>query len=212
MPDLQSRYQELQRKLNYEAAFFGTVRKWLQHPAYREIVGLGRDVVPIILSGLDRYHQTRDYEDFQGLWVFNALKDILGTGPAPGVLWEFTRTVEDWVRWGETAGFLAPDRPRYEPRAVPKGWVVIGFFRGEEHALCPKRDPKNLLEEQIGTAAWVSKIDASGGKNPDWWKRFAWVLPTRGEAETALEVLKEKIAAGECSEFNRPERSWVEEI
>lgn len=212
MTDVKSRYQELQEKLNYETGFYSSIRRKTEHPAYLEIVGLGQSVVGVILERLDRFSQTHDIDDFDGPWIFNALVEITGFSPkveAPGVIFQIVR---GWVDWGEMNGHLAPDRPKYEPKPIPRGWVVIGYFRGEEHALCPKRDPRNLLEEKMGSAPWVTRIDHAGGNDPHWWKRFAWILNTREEAEEVLRLLIEKFSRGEGHKENFPERAWIEEV
>jgi hypothetical protein len=145
----------------------------------------------------------------------NVLGKLTGVNPYekcdPGVVLQMIKV---WVKWGEENGHLAKDRPKYQKPVPPvyKGWIVVGKLHGEQSVLCPNRKPKNAFEEEKGTAAWVTKKSASGGAPRDWWKKYAWVLPTKQEAEIALDILNEKIKNGECSEFNTPTKAWVEEI
>jgi len=207
-------YKALQDKLNFDTGHFSSVSRMVRHPAYKEIVELGKDVIPIILDEFDRYLQTDEAEAFPGWWTFNVLDALSGAkleGGRAGVLVDW---VGLWVKWGEENGHLAKDRPKHwkTPPVVYKGWVIVGQRHGEESVLCPKRDPRNAFEKEKGTAAWVSKIDAARKVDDGWWKKHAWVFDTKKEAEIALDLLNEKIKAGECSDFNKPERAWVEEI
>lgn len=208
-------YRALRDELNYNTGHFSSTSRVKRDPAYQKIVDLGKDVIPIILAEFDRYLQTDEHNDFPGHWAMSVIHELTGAvldgEPTPGVVLEWIRA---YVRWGEENGHLAQGRPKYE-KSIPivyKGWVVVGFRHGEESVLCPKREPKNAFEEKKGTASWVSKVDAAGGVDDGWWKKYAWILPAKKDAEIALEILNEKIKAGECSEFNKPERAWVEEI
>lgn len=209
-------YQKLRDELNYHTGHFSSISRVIHHPTFGKIVRLGKEIVPIILDEIDHYHQTGEEEFFpSGWWGFNAIAEVMNGWPEekgePGV---FDSWVGVWVRWGEKNGYLAKDRPKYQkqPPVVYKGWIVVGQLHGEQSVLCPKRKPKNLFEEEKGTAAWVSKRDHAGGSDKDWWKKYAWVFPTKQEAEIALDILNEKIKNKECSEFNTPKKAWVEEI
>lgn len=93
-------------------------------------------------------------------------------------------------------------------------WIVAATVHGETCVMTgPKRrDIRDPTGAKIGEAAWVTKKSAAGGAPPMWWLPYAWLLDTKEEAEIALEILNEKVAAGECSEFNRPSKAWVEEV
>ncbi len=213
---LKDEYIALRNKLNYDTSHFSMISRALRHPTYKEIISLGRDIIPIILDELDRYIQTDEHEDFPGHWVLNALYELSGERPndksaRPGVVEDW---IQIWIKWGEEKGYLAKDRPKHQkkPPIDYKGWIVVGNKHGEEYVLCPKREPKNALEETIGTGAWVSKVDAVRNIDDGWWKKYAWILSTKEDATIALEILNEKIKNGECSEFNKPERVWIEEL
>ena len=70
----------------------------VRHPAYRQIIGLGKQVVPFILIKLQ--------EDPQHL--FHALFKITGENPIPpshaGQLGKMTA---DWLEWGRKKGYLS---------------------------------------------------------------------------------------------------------
>lgn len=74
-----------------------TIARMIRHPAYREIIGLGKGVVPLILAELRRR------PDF---W-FAALRELTGIDPVPresaGKIKEMTRA---WLKWGKENGHL----------------------------------------------------------------------------------------------------------
>jgi hypothetical protein len=68
----------------------------VEHPAFREIIGLGEAVVPLML---------RDLEQRPRLWVW-ALPQITGENPvAPADRGNIARMSEAWLRWGRTKGY-----------------------------------------------------------------------------------------------------------
>lgn len=208
------KYRDLKDRLNYETGHFSSISRMVRNPIYQEIIELGSGVVPIILDEFDRYDQTDEVDSFPGSWAFVALSNLTGaeaTGTRAGVISDL---VKFWIKWGENNGCLAKDRPKHQkrPPIVYKGWIVVARMRGEDYVLRPKVAPSNKFEEEHGTAAWVSKIDAARKVDDGWWKKYAWILPTKQEAETVLDILNEKIKAGECAEGNKPEKAWVEEI
>jgi hypothetical protein len=208
-------YQKLRDELNYQTGHFSSIARVIRHPTFRKIVELGKEVVPIILDEIDHYHQTGEEEFFPGWWGFNAIAEIMNGWPEEkgeaGVLKSW---VGVWVRWGETKGYLAKDRPKYkkQPPIEYKGWIVVGKLHGEQSVLMPKRKPEALWQETMGTGAWVSKKSAASCDDRDWWKKYAWIFGTKSEAEIALDILNEKIKNGECSKFNTPDKAWVEEL
>lgn len=208
-------YKILRDELNYHTGHYSSMGPVRRHPAYQKIVDLGNGLVPIILVEFDKYLQTDEHDDYPGHWAMAILHVLTGAvspgNPPPGVI---DKMLRGWIQWGEENGHLAKDRPKYEKPIPPvyKGWIVVGLRHGEEYVLCAKREPRNVFEEEKGTGAWVSKRDHAGGPNDGWWKKYAWILPTKEQAEIALDVLNEKIKNGECDEFNRPDKSWAEEI
>jgi hypothetical protein len=71
-----------------------TVRN--NHPAYREIIGLGPEVVPVLLRDLEKNHTH---------W-FAALREITGANPVPEVAaGNIPQMVEAWLRWARENGY-----------------------------------------------------------------------------------------------------------
>lgn len=67
-----------------------TVRN--SHPAYRQIISLGTDVVPLLL---------RDLEENQTHW-FCALREITGADPIPeSAAGNIPKMTEAWLRWAK---------------------------------------------------------------------------------------------------------------
>jgi hypothetical protein len=95
--DLERKFVGLAETWNRETAHFSSTRQVAEHPAYREIVSLGRAVVPLIFKELVRE---------PGFHWFHALREILGSGPEipaeargrPGLVREC------WLRWGKEHG------------------------------------------------------------------------------------------------------------
>jgi hypothetical protein len=67
-----------------------TVRNY--HSAYREIIGLGQDVVPLLL---------RDLEENHTHW-FCALREITGTDPIPkSAAGNIPQMAQAWLEWAK---------------------------------------------------------------------------------------------------------------
>jgi len=65
----------------------------VEHPAFREIIGMGAAVVPLMLS---------DLEQRPRLWVW-ALPEITGENPVPVAdRGNIARMSDAWLRWGRT--------------------------------------------------------------------------------------------------------------
>ena len=63
----------------------------MEHPAYRQIVGLGPSVLPLLL---------RDLAENRRFW-FPALNAITGENPVPDdAAGEIGRMIEAWIEWG----------------------------------------------------------------------------------------------------------------
>jgi hypothetical protein len=68
----------------------------VEHPAFREIIGMGEAVVPLML---------RDLEQRPRLWVW-ALPQITGEDPVPVPdRGNIARMSEAWLRWGKAKGY-----------------------------------------------------------------------------------------------------------
>jgi hypothetical protein len=216
MDELRKQYQALKDKLNYDTGHINSSSRAVKHPSYGAILAMGEPVVKFILDDFDRWLQTDEHAAFPGHLAFkilHTLTKVVGNpgDPPPGVV---KKMVEGWVKWGEEKGILTKDRPKYvkPPPTVYKGWVVVGLKHGAESVLCRKTEPRNAFEETHGQAAWVTKIDAARKVDDGWWCCYAWIVETKREAEMIRGVLMERIKNGECSEFNKPTRTWVEYV
>lgn len=93
---IEARFRELANRWRTEAAGNGTVRHMAMHPAYQQIIGMGRTVVPLILAELER-------EPDHWFWALHA---ITGANPVPedsrGILSKMT---EAWLTWGRERGY-----------------------------------------------------------------------------------------------------------
>ncbi len=68
----------------------------VNHPAFREIVGVGEVVVPLMLRDLERRPR---------LWVW-ALPEITGANPVPASdRGKIRKMTEAWLRWGKENGY-----------------------------------------------------------------------------------------------------------
>jgi hypothetical protein len=68
-----------------------------EHPAYRGIVALGPDVVPVILDALAGSPD----------WWFAALRELTGVDPVPHADRGRLRVMaEHWVAWGRSRGLV----------------------------------------------------------------------------------------------------------
>jgi hypothetical protein len=94
---LESRFRELVRQWKAERGPTSSVTKMALHPAYREIVHLGKSAVPLLLAELERQPDH---------W-FLALYELTGVDPVPkesrGRLNEMASA---WLRWGREHGIV----------------------------------------------------------------------------------------------------------
>jgi hypothetical protein len=52
--DLENRFKQLAAEWRRDVALLSSVTAIVEHPAYRQIIALGRDVVPLILRELEK--------------------------------------------------------------------------------------------------------------------------------------------------------------
>ncbi|VTR93372.1 Cytidylate kinase OS=Candidatus Nitrososphaera evergladensis SR1 GN=NTE_03352 PE=4 SV=1: AAA_18 [Gemmata massiliana] len=89
--DVSERFRKLATKWRAAVGPLSSSTKIIQHPAYQEIIKLGRDAVPLILQELEK---KPDH------W-FAALRAITGEDPvAPEDRGRMDRMAASWVRWG----------------------------------------------------------------------------------------------------------------
>jgi hypothetical protein len=89
------RFQRLAAVWRAETAYLSSLTDMTAHPAYREIVGMGREVVPLLLQDLEK---EPDH------W-FTALSEITGANPVPPEdAGNLDRMAAAWLRWGHENG------------------------------------------------------------------------------------------------------------
>jgi hypothetical protein len=94
--DEAGRFQSLAQRWKKDTAHVSNIGKKALHPAYQEIIGMGKAAIPLLLTELRR-------EPDDWFWALNA---ITGAQPVPpdsrGNLKEMTAA---WLQWGSTQGF-----------------------------------------------------------------------------------------------------------
>lgn len=88
-------FEELALSWSTGTAHLSSPTKLVEHPAYRQIIGLGPAVLPFIL---------RDLAETGRFW-FPALNAITGENPVEDdEAGDVERMTEAWIRWGRTHG------------------------------------------------------------------------------------------------------------
>ena len=89
---LEERFRRLAAAWNEAIAYQSSTTVRNSHPAYREIIALGMDVVPLLL---------RDLEENQTHW-FCALREITGADPIPeAAAGNIPKMVDAWLGWAK---------------------------------------------------------------------------------------------------------------
>lgn len=95
--DIAEEFQSLVEWWERDTAPISSIEQMAMHPAYQRVIGMGKEIVPLILKQLQ---QEPDY------W-FWALKAITGENPMKrehaGNLELMT---EDWLQWGAEKGLI----------------------------------------------------------------------------------------------------------
>ncbi len=110
-------YEALKQEIHRDTWMHSNPNMWKRHRAYKDIVAMGDEVVPLILADLEESLKTKKHEDYPGWWVMDALPEITGDRiPVGGkeVIIEggFAKvSVDDvsrwWVEWGRKKGLVA---------------------------------------------------------------------------------------------------------
>ncbi|MGH7772345.1 MAG: hypothetical protein ACREQA_08905 [Candidatus Binatia bacterium] len=91
------RFRELVQAWKPDIGHLSSATQMAMHPAYQQIIGLGREAVPLILRELRR-------EPDHWFW---ALKAITGVDPVePNARGRVREMTTAWLRWGEEQGLL----------------------------------------------------------------------------------------------------------
>jgi hypothetical protein len=93
---VEQRFRQLEAVWEKETAYLSSYSDIVAHPAFQEIIGMGKAVVPLML---------RDLEERPRLWVW-ALPEITGANPvSPGDGGKIAKMSEAWLRWGRANGY-----------------------------------------------------------------------------------------------------------
>jgi len=93
---VEERFRRLEAVWTMETGYLSSYTDIVQHPAFREIIGMGEAVVPLML---------RDLEGRPRLWVW-ALPEITGADPVPAAEGgNIAKMSEAWLHWGRTKGY-----------------------------------------------------------------------------------------------------------
>jgi hypothetical protein len=88
---LEEEFARLAARWREDTEYQSSITRIAMHPDYQRIIGMGPDVVPLIL---------RDLEKTRSQW-FWALQAITGDNPVvPGDRGYMDRMIRAWVRWG----------------------------------------------------------------------------------------------------------------
>ncbi len=94
---LDEEFSRLAASWKGDTMFSSSVHQIATHPAYQQIIGLGRVAVPLILRSLQR-------EPDHWFW---ALRAITGIDPVPAESRGDLRMMQTaWLTWGQSAGLL----------------------------------------------------------------------------------------------------------
>lgn len=87
---VEGRFRRLEALWTEETGYLSSYSEIVAHPAFREIVGLGTALVPLMLH---------DLEERPRLWVW-ALPEITGETRVPGDAGNIRKMSEVWLSWG----------------------------------------------------------------------------------------------------------------
>ena len=92
---VEERLRRLEARWKADTQFISDAKRIVDHPAFQEIISMGKEVVPILLH---------DLESQPSLWVW-ALPLITGEDPVPASDAGNIRKMTDaWVKWGRMKG------------------------------------------------------------------------------------------------------------
>jgi hypothetical protein len=93
---LESRFQRLAQAWRAAVGPTSSLTQMAMHPAYQQIIGMGRDAIPLLLRELER-------EPDHWFW---ALKAITGVDPVdPGLKGRLDEMAGAWLKWGKEQSF-----------------------------------------------------------------------------------------------------------
>ena len=94
---VEARFRRLAGQWKRDTAYISSSTVMYSHPAYREIITLGEEVMPLLL---------RDMEEQHTHW-FEALREITGADPCTEDVeaGNIPQNVEAWLRWAKEKGY-----------------------------------------------------------------------------------------------------------
>ncbi|MGK7876269.1 MAG: DUF433 domain-containing protein [Xenococcaceae cyanobacterium] len=93
---LRKTFLELAQQWRRETRFISSTNEAAMHPAYQQIIGIGKEVVPLLLQELEKS---------SGRW-FWALKSITREDPVPPEKRGKTKEmIKAWLDWGRRKGY-----------------------------------------------------------------------------------------------------------
>jgi hypothetical protein len=93
---VEERFRRLEAIWTAETGYLSSYTDIVEHPAFREIIRLGKGVVPLML---------RDLEERPRLWVW-ALPEITGADPVPpNEAGDIAKMSAAWLHWGRANGY-----------------------------------------------------------------------------------------------------------
>ncbi len=96
-PTLEKKFNELAKQWRAETKLFSSVEMIAMRPAYQQIIGMGTEALPYILSELSR-------EPDHWFWALSA---ITGENPvSPDDAGNLTRMTEAWLKLGRKRGWI----------------------------------------------------------------------------------------------------------
>ena len=93
--ELEQKFRRLADQWRRETRYVSSLSKMSMHPAYQKIIGMGEEVVPLILH---------EMQETGGHWLW-ALHVITEEDPAP-LNATFDEAVQAWLRWGRREGLI----------------------------------------------------------------------------------------------------------
>ena len=97
MTNVETRFNDLAEEWASETAHHSMMSSIVLHKCYQEIIGMGRDVLPLILNRLAA-------EPNHWFW---ALRAISGEDPVPATdVGRFAAMRDAWLQWGRHRGLI----------------------------------------------------------------------------------------------------------
>ena len=95
--ELEDTFNELSEKWRCETHFLSATDDIVLHPAYQSIIGMGREVIPLLLRELQR-------KPSHWFW---ALRSITREDPVrPEDAGNIRKMTEAWLNWGRERGYF----------------------------------------------------------------------------------------------------------